>query len=184
MSQHSFIGLILLFIQQYRSYLERTKQNYKSQLLAFYLGLEGTAMDYTDIGKLEGKSSERIRQCLLEITADWKKLADGEIIGNIRLSEKIPDALEKLKEYLYRPFPTYWVNAYFKKETWEETLACCEHFLSLWKLGLLKLNSNGNEDLLIVTDRSSKGKYRDCLSWVIADHTSERCHFLSLSWIH
>ncbi len=163
----SFIGQLLLFIQQYQSYLERTKQEEISHLLALFLGQDGAPMDYAAIGKIAGKCPERIRQQLQGVTEDWEKLLNGELLGNIRMSEEIPNALKALREYLYRPLPSYWINAYFRKETQEATRTCCEHFLSLWKLDLLKLSSSEHEDLFILTEKSNKGTYRASLSWLI-----------------
>lgn len=97
----NFLELLLLFAQQYKTYLEDTKENDTAQMFSLYLGLDETPKSYKEIADLYSLTSERIRQKLARVSKHWRLLLHNETIKNLQVTDSLLNSFDKLSRYIY-----------------------------------------------------------------------------------
>lgn len=173
----SFLGLLHLFAQQYKTYLENIGKIDTAQILSLYLGLDDSPLTYTEIAHIYSKTSERIRQILTKISKRWIYLLSNKKPGHLQLSDSLLSSFDTLSQYLYRPVPTYLISSVFTGSSNEETILRFTRLLDLWAFDLLDISLQQKTVYLLI-HKDEKGLYRDHLSLLISTMRT------SPHWIH
>ncbi len=163
----NFLELLLLFAQQYKTYLEDTKENDTAQMFSLYLGLDETPKSYKEIADLYSLTSERIRQKLARVSKHWRLLLHNETIKNLQVTDSLLNSFDKLSRYIYRPVPVYLIPIYFTGASEKEVMLKFLRLLDLWKFDLLE-NTLPLKSVYLLIHKDEKIIYKEHLSLLIS----------------
>lgn len=163
----NFLELLLLFAQQYKTYLEDSGKSDTAQMLSLFLGLDGIPLSYKKIADMFSLTPERIRQKFMVTSNHWALLLQNKIFGNLQVSDSLINSFNTLSQYLYRPIPTYLIPVYFTGTSGEEARQKFIRLLDLLKFDLLE-NTLSQKPVCLLIHKEEKGIYREHLSLLVS----------------